>query len=64
MTSRARITKTLDMLVESQKKSLETKGVRDQTVTDQESQGEETQEDTLALEDQPSPLGSRESDAL
>ena len=64
MTSKARIFKTLDMLVDSQKKSLETKGIRDQTVTDRESQDEETQEDVLALQDQPSPLGNRESDAL
>lgn len=61
---KAEILKAATDLVAAQKASLAIGGLRDMTVTDRDSPGEETQEDELALLDQPSPLSTRGSDVL
>ena len=62
MPHKAEILKAADRLVAAQARSLQVGGLQDQTVTDRESPGEETQEDVLALEDQPRLLSTRETD--
>ncbi len=64
MAGRAEILKAADKLVAAQERNVKTGGLQDQTITDRESPGEETAEDALALEDQPSLLSIRDSDAL
>lgn len=49
-------------LVDAQQRSLSIGGLLDQTVTDQESQGEETLEDEQTLLSPPSLLSTRETD--
>ena len=62
MASRLEILKAADKLVAAQERNIKVGGLQDFTVTDRESPGEETAEDTLALEDQPPLLSTRETD--
>lgn len=58
------ILKAATQLVAAQKRVLDVGGLLDQTVTDRDSPGEESEEDALNLLDLPSPLSTRESDVL
>lgn len=58
------ILKAATELVAAQNRSLSVGGLLDQTVTDRDSPGEESEEDALDLLDLPSPLSIRESDVL
>ena len=62
MAGRADILKAADKLVAAQERNVKVGGLQDQTITDRESLGEETLEDVLDLEDQPSLLSIRETD--
>ena len=64
MAHRSDIQKAVNRVVTAQQKSLAVGGLLDQTVTDRESPGEETQEDALDLLSQPSLLSTRGSDVL
>lgn len=62
MGSKSEILKAADKLVAAQERNMKVGGLQDKTITDQESPGEETAEDALALVDQPRLLSTRESD--
>ncbi len=62
MPGRVEILKAAEKLVAAQERNVKVGGLQDQTITDQESPGEETAEDVLALEDQPPLLSTRETD--
>ena len=61
MASKQDIAKATQRLVDAQKRSVAVGGLLDMTITDQESQGEEIQEDVQSLESLPFPLSVRET---
>lgn len=64
MAHKADILKAVNRLVTAQERILTVGGLFDQTVTDQDSPGEETEEDALDRLDQPSLLSTRGLDVL
>lgn len=64
MAHKSDILRAVNRLVTAQEKILAVGGLLDQTVTDRDSPGEETQEDALDRLDQPSLLSIRGLDAL